>query len=608
MVAIPFIILHAIGYNGAVRIVTALTLLAAFTVHAHAADSRWTRLRTDNFELYTSAGARGARDTIKMFEQVRGFFVKALGGGPAKPLPVRLVAFGSAKEYEPYKINGFADAWYGQTSDRDYIVMSRAGADIFPLAVHEYVHLLVRHSGLKLPPWLNEGIAELYSTLRPSGDKVLVGELIPGRHQALLDDKWVPLATILGADHASAYYNEKNKAGSLYNEGWALTHMLSLRPEYRPKFSELMRLIAAGKDSAEALTAVYGRPLDRIERDLQQYLRGTSFQAALFPAKLERKVEDATSEPLGEFDVALMLTDLSAGPGREAEREKALLRLTEQDAARPEPYRGLGEIAWRRGKNDEAVALFAKAYEHGDRDSRLLWDYGRLLERRSGAEAARILAELLAKDPERLEVRLELAETQVRAREAAAALETLAPVRKVTPELAARFFKIGVYAHLGNGDQPNAEATARRFLEIAQTDTDRAEAEMLVRQAAPVRRVAAPPAVERDEADRPVLRRSDPQPGTGEEVVQEAFPGRASIGGKVVELDCRAPQPRMVLQTTAGRRVFLIEDAGKVAVSADGPVDMVCGPQKVPVHVEVSFDPPRPGQSGIDGIVRVLAF
>ena len=69
------------------------------------------------------------------------------------------------------------------------------------------------------------------------GVKVIVGNLIAGRLQALYREKWVPLAVILGAGHDSPYYNEKNKAGSLYNEGWALVHMLALNQEYRPKFN-----------------------------------------------------------------------------------------------------------------------------------------------------------------------------------------------------------------------------------------------------------------------------------------------------------------------------------------------------------------------------------
>ncbi len=33
-------------------------------------------------------------------------------------------------------------------------------------AAHEYVHLVLRASNLQVPPWLKEGLAELYSTLR----------------------------------------------------------------------------------------------------------------------------------------------------------------------------------------------------------------------------------------------------------------------------------------------------------------------------------------------------------------------------------------------------------------------------------------------------------
>ncbi len=316
----------------------AVTLFAAAITPGGAADNKWTRLRSDHFELYSTAGQRAARDTLRMFEQVRAFFEKVLGP-PSKPLPVRLVAFGSAKEFEPYRFNEYATAYYTQTPERDYIVMSRAGADVFPVAVHEYVHLLTRGSRLDLPPWLNEGIAELYSTLRPVGGEVVVGDIIPGRYRALLDEKWVPLQIILAADHKSPYYNEKNKAGNLYNEGWALTHMLNFHSQYRPKFAEVTRAVASGQPSAEVLARVYGLPLEKIERDLQAYLRGSSFKAALFPMKFDRKVDEVASEPLAEFDVELMFADLVFGPDREEKRAKAFERLAALDANRPEPLR-----------------------------------------------------------------------------------------------------------------------------------------------------------------------------------------------------------------------------------------------------------------------------
>ena len=578
-------------------------------------ESRWIRLRSTDFELFSSANPRNARDTIREFEEVRSFFIQAFGKPPSKPLPVRLVSFGSVKEYEPYRFNEFAAAYYQPTADRDYIVMSHGGVDTFPMAVHEYVHLVLKHAGLKLPPWVNEGLAELFSTLRPVGDKILVGDLIPGRRRALFEERWVPLTVILAVDRHSAYYNEKNKAGSLYNEGWALTHMLYFHPDYRPRFNQLVRTISDGKNSAEALLQVYGRGLDRIEKDLQSYLRGDNFRAVLVPAKLEKVSEEIPIETPADFDTALMLADLIDRPEKQPAYQAALERLIQQDAARPEPYRELGYSSWRAGRTEDAIQQFGKAFERGDRNPKLLWDYGRLLERKQGEEAIRVLSALLAQDTERLEVRLELAETQLREDHPKAVLATLAPVHSVTQGDAARFFRIGVYAHLRNGDQEEAEKTAKHFRDIAKTDEERSEAELLVSQSAigkPVEAFKPGSQVATDaveDSGRPTLRHASPATDSNHIETVTAHK-QVSVTGRFVELVCQGKQARMVLETPAGRKVFLIQDPGNVAITAGsaGPADLQCGPQKSPAKIEIGYDPPSPNQSGVDGVVRTLAF
>src|SRR6266700_4890906 len=59
--------------------VSLLALLATTTHPAGGAESRWIRMKSANFEMYSSAGARSTRDTIREFEQVRGFFLQTLG-------------------------------------------------------------------------------------------------------------------------------------------------------------------------------------------------------------------------------------------------------------------------------------------------------------------------------------------------------------------------------------------------------------------------------------------------------------------------------------------------------------------------------------------------
>jgi Tetratricopeptide repeat len=586
------------------RIITGFLLAGA--VLSPAAETHWIRLKSPNFEMYSSAGSRSALDTIREFEQVRGFFLQAFGGQPAKPVPVRLVAFGSVKEYEPYKLNEYAIAYYHDTPDRDYIVMSHAGADTFPIAVHEYVHLVVRHAGLKLPPWLNEGLAELYSTLKPYGGKILVGDLIPGRHQALLREKWAPLSAILAADHDSPYYNEKDKAGSLYNEGWALTHMLAFRAEYRPKFGQLLRTISDGTDSATALEQVFGKTVPQIEKDLQGYLRGTTFQGTLVTAKLDKVADEIPVESLADFDTALMFADLMYRPGKEAEHRAALERLVEQDPKRSEPFRALGYLDLRAGHIPEGLQQFSKAYDLGNREPKMLWDYGRVLASRDGEKAAQVLSTLLSVEPERLDVRLDLADLQLRNDNAAGAILTLTPLKAITPEETARYFRIAVYADLQIGNREGAAAAARHFMDLAKTDPDRAAAELLMQATAPRSQTET---VMTGADGPPTLRRRDA--GSDAPVVTRSLrPPRPSAQGQFVELDCRGKEARMVVATAGGRKTFLIEDPLKVIITgqSDWQVDMTCGAQKNGPKVEVGYDPPAANQPGIDGLVRTLAF
>ena len=88
-------------------------------------------MTSSNFEMYTTAGERSARDTLRYFEQARSFFTQTMPN-LQKESAVRIVAFSSVKEYEPYRFNDYATAYYHPTADRDYIVMSHTGAKLFP--------------------------------------------------------------------------------------------------------------------------------------------------------------------------------------------------------------------------------------------------------------------------------------------------------------------------------------------------------------------------------------------------------------------------------------------------------------------------------------------
>src|SRR6185312_15615892 len=194
-----------------------------------------------------------------------------------------------------------------------------------------------QHQRMNLPPWMNEGIADTYSTLKPLAGKILIGSVIPGRITELMQSQWIPLATVLAADQSSPWYNEKKKAGSFYAESWAFVHMLMLSPEYAPRFAKLAAQLSDGGESQQVVESLYGKPLAAFDKEVQTYIRSSRLTGVLVDAKLDGHV-DAHPEPAQPFDVKLALLDLLDKPGKEAERRQKLSDLAAEYPQRPEPH------------------------------------------------------------------------------------------------------------------------------------------------------------------------------------------------------------------------------------------------------------------------------
>lgn len=493
--------------------------------------------------------------------------------------------------------------------------MNGSTADVFPVAVHEYVHLIARNAGLQFPPWFNEGLAEVYSTLKPVGDQIMVGAPATGRFRALAYEKWIPLSVIVAAGHDSPYYNEKNKAGSLYSEGWLLVHMLELDPQYSPRFTDFLEQLVKGTPSRQALEGVYGKPIDAIDKDLQGYYRRNSYPTRLASVKL-RNGYKAAAEPAAMFDVKLALLDLANRPGKEQETRARLEDLTRDDPKRPEPHAGLAYLAWRQQRPEEAMKSFQEAVDLGSRNPQMLWDYGRMAGGARPAQAARALSLLLADQPTRMDVRLVLGQIQMSQKQAKDAIETLSPIKRVSPEEAPKLFQIMAYANLEIGNRTLARTYAQRWIENTQDTDERARANQILRYLddlakAPARAAVTqpPPArlTQTDAGDRPTLARRESE--TPRETAVPITPERPSVSGEFVEFSCRGPLPVFVIQTSAGRISLLLDNPKSVFIRGlpDDTIDLNCGPQKA-AHVRVEYDPPAPGQTGVLGLARVIYF
>ena len=459
-------------------------LLLLLAVVARAAEPRWITIQNANFHVYSSASERDTRAILAQFERVRAFFAQFTGTAPDQRVPVSVVIFGSEKEYQSYRPNEFAAAYYAGQSDRDFIVVDRTGEQSSQIAAHEYTHLVFRHAGMTLPPWLNEGLADLYSTLRRAGGDTELGDVLPGRLQALARDPWVPMQTILAADHNSPYYNEKQKAGSLYNQSWALVHMLATSDQYRARFSEVIRAINLGTPSVQALETAYAMPFERLESALRAYVVKDQYRLLKSTIKLD-ETESLPGVPADPFEVREVQAELMMGlQGRQAEARTRFQQLARDDATRPEPWASLGYLALRDGNRGEAATLFGRAFDLGSRSPRLLMDFARLAGRDKPDSSAAALALVLVDEPQNLDARLMLANLQMTRSQYAEALATVRAVKATrSPEERDRLLYLRAFAAMRTGDVMMARASAEELKKVSDSETLRARADEILRSA-----------------------------------------------------------------------------------------------------------------------------
>ena len=79
-------------------------------------------MRNENFHVGTSASEHRTRDFLNQFQRVR-HLCAVHRDRAAEPAPVTADIFGTASEFQPYRPNGFAAAYYTTKADHDFIVV-----------------------------------------------------------------------------------------------------------------------------------------------------------------------------------------------------------------------------------------------------------------------------------------------------------------------------------------------------------------------------------------------------------------------------------------------------------------------------------------------------
>jgi hypothetical protein len=296
------------------RIALACALIALLAAPAAA---EWRRLDSPNFIVVGDMGARDLGRIAAQFESFRETLRRVLSDrATATAVPTVVIVFADARAFAPFqrlfegKPVDSAGAFHG---DRDFnfiTILDEGRAGGLRVVFHEYAHLVISNIMMNLPVWLEEGLAEYYSTFEAErgGREATIGRPIESHLGILERARPLPIEELIRVDRESPLYNEGLRRSIFYAQSWAMAHMLLSTPERSRKLTDLIGHLSDGVESSEAWQRTFDSAV--VQRDLQEYLRRRWFNTQRYEFADKISALDATAVPMPAADARAMLASL----------------------------------------------------------------------------------------------------------------------------------------------------------------------------------------------------------------------------------------------------------------------------------------------------------
>lgn len=269
----------------------------------------WTEVASKHFVLWTDLDPDEGQEALAEFEGM--YTVLEDTAFPSRgdpPSPMNIVLFAREKDYYQFAPTEttavFVPALPNDLDEVATMLMFGGLVEQTRLTFqHELTHVFIRQSLGWAPPWLHEGLAEYYSTLRVHDGFVYVGEPLPHRGITLGSDwhftdqgTWsrqiIPLRALptvrrlVSADSSRFYAwaggggakpGARQRQSAYYCGSWGLAHLLlNGPPGYRARFSGYLASLARGKGAGVAWRRAFGDiPAKQLENSYRAHLRWT---------------------------------------------------------------------------------------------------------------------------------------------------------------------------------------------------------------------------------------------------------------------------------------------------------------------------------------------
>lgn len=567
-----------------------LELILLTAVLPLAASSQWYRFQAGSWELLTDAGERRSQALLRQAAEAAALLERIAPELEPEPgaaiTPPRIVLFGSGRDFAPFRRGERHGGLLITSGGSSLMLLADSGGETVRAARHELVHWLLRRRRAVPPRWLEEGLADYYSTLEFDGRAARLGRAPRGYAEALRSSGWLDAAALAhGADQGGAVPE------LFYPQSWALVRWMMLEGGGPARAAALMALLAEGRSQeaafAETYGAALGEALDRARRLMERLPADAAPDVR--PASPPPALPEARRSPMPEPEPDVLRAEclLAAGLGQEAERLAGQLLQRHENSAAARTLAGM--LALRRRDFAAARNHLERAIALGGDSPQLHFEYAMLVRDTGGADALveQSLRRAAAAGPEFAEAWLVLGNWLLGKGRAAEAADALGRAAALEPQRSAAWEALG-RARLALGDRAAAREAARR---AAMTAVSPEQAEMARALAREIETRAAAPA----------------QPKPAVETPQGWKPreGDAQVAGRLVEINCDGPKLRFRIEVkprtakTPAESVILETDKPNLVMlrgKTAGRREFVCGPQQPAPEVAAGYIAAPPPQ------------
>ena len=625
-------------------------LIPAMPGPAGAVKDTWTSVRSKNFFLIGNASEKEIRQVALRLEQFREvssrLFIRA---NINSPVPTTVVVFKSDSSYRPYQPNANTAGYFQSGSDVNYITLTtetRSDENPFRTIFHEYTHLLVNNTWGNVPLWLNEGLAEYYSTFAIRDDqRVALGRPIAAHVSVLSDSRMLPLRTLFKVDQQSPYYNEGDKQGIFYAESWALMHYLILGQNGRrvPQLGKFLELMDTNVPMEEAFQQAFQISVENLEKELQGYIEHYSSPSVSgrFETKLAFDTE-MQSAPITEAEAQAYLGDLLLHSNR-ADAEGYLQKALALDPQLAIANASMGMLRLRQGKTDEARRCLERAVAADSRNYLNHYYYAFVLSREGmddsqtlSAYAPETAAKIRAELKQAIELRSDYPESYILLAFVNLVTdsqldESIGLLKRVLATCPGRKDLLLTLAQIYSRQEDYK--TAREILErLSQNRNDmgiRRQADSLLTRLTEKEAQSARSAAARNSEGDAIGSRSAPparngiterehveaRPDDPSSVLQAALrkpgDGEKRVQGSLVLIECDEKGITFVVRVddqVVRLHTDRFENVRRVAFSAEVGHVITCGPRKPENAVVICYVPATRARASFEGTIKSVEF